>query len=52
MDVNVFGALAVSEALRDNIVASGQKKIIAITSGLGAPSPSPGACPEAPTTTA
>ena len=35
MDVNVFGALAVSEALRDNIVASGQKKIIAITSGLG-----------------
>jgi NAD(P)-dependent dehydrogenase (short-subunit alcohol dehydrogenase family) len=35
MDVNVFGALAVSEALRDNVAASGQKKIIAITSGLG-----------------
>jgi NAD(P)-dependent dehydrogenase (short-subunit alcohol dehydrogenase family) len=35
MDVNVFGALAVSEALRDNVIASGTKKIIAITSGLG-----------------
>ncbi len=35
MDVNVFGALAVSEALRDNVIASDQKKIIAITSGLG-----------------
>jgi len=35
MDVNVFGALAVSEALRDNVSASVQKKIIAITSGLG-----------------
>jgi NAD(P)-dependent dehydrogenase (short-subunit alcohol dehydrogenase family) len=35
MDVNVFGALAVSEALRDNVAASGTKKIVAITSGLG-----------------
>jgi NAD(P)-dependent dehydrogenase (short-subunit alcohol dehydrogenase family) len=35
MDVNVFGALAVSEALRDNVISSGSKKIIAITSGLG-----------------
>ena len=35
MDVNVFGVLAVSEALRDNVSASTQKKIIAITSGLG-----------------
>jgi NAD(P)-dependent dehydrogenase (short-subunit alcohol dehydrogenase family) len=35
MDVNVFGALAVSEALRDNVIASSKKKIIAITSGLG-----------------
>ena len=35
MDVNVFGALAVSEALRDNVVASSKKKIIAMTSGLG-----------------
>lgn len=35
MDVNVFGALAVSEALRDNVIASRAKKIIAITSGLG-----------------
>jgi len=33
--VNVFGALAVSEALRDNVIASSKKKIIAITSGLG-----------------
>jgi NAD(P)-dependent dehydrogenase (short-subunit alcohol dehydrogenase family) len=35
MDVNVFGVLAVSEALRDNVSASTQKKIIALTSGLG-----------------
>jgi NAD(P)-dependent dehydrogenase (short-subunit alcohol dehydrogenase family) len=35
MDVNVFGALAVSEALRDNVIASSKKTIIAITSGLG-----------------
>jgi NAD(P)-dependent dehydrogenase (short-subunit alcohol dehydrogenase family) len=35
MDVNVFGALAVSEALRDNVIASSEKKIVAITSGLG-----------------
>lgn len=35
MDVNAFGPLAVSEALRDNVIASTQKKIIAITSGAG-----------------
>ena len=35
MDVNAFGALAVSEALRANVVSSTQKKIIAITSGAG-----------------
>jgi NAD(P)-dependent dehydrogenase (short-subunit alcohol dehydrogenase family) len=35
MDVNVYGALAVSEALRDNVIASSSKRIIAITSGLG-----------------
>lgn len=35
MDVNVFGALAVSEALRENVIASSKKKIIALTSGLG-----------------
>jgi NAD(P)-dependent dehydrogenase (short-subunit alcohol dehydrogenase family) len=35
MDVNAFGALAVSEALRANVAASTQRKIVAITSGLG-----------------
>ena len=35
VDVNVFGALAVSEALADNVVASQQKKIVALTSGYG-----------------
>lgn len=35
MDVNVFGVLAVSEALRENVIAGTQKKIIAISSGLG-----------------
>jgi NAD(P)-dependent dehydrogenase (short-subunit alcohol dehydrogenase family) len=35
MDVNAFGPLAVSEAFRDNVVASKQKKIVALTSGLG-----------------
>lgn len=35
MNVNAFGALAVSEALHENVIASGQKKIIAITSGAG-----------------
>jgi NAD(P)-dependent dehydrogenase (short-subunit alcohol dehydrogenase family) len=35
MDVNSFGPLAVSQALRENVMASSQKKIIAITSGLG-----------------
>jgi NAD(P)-dependent dehydrogenase (short-subunit alcohol dehydrogenase family) len=35
VDVNSFAPLAVSEALRDNVVASRQKKIITVTSGLG-----------------
>jgi NAD(P)-dependent dehydrogenase (short-subunit alcohol dehydrogenase family) len=35
MDVNAFGALAVSQALRANVLASRQKKIVALTSGLG-----------------
>jgi NAD(P)-dependent dehydrogenase (short-subunit alcohol dehydrogenase family) len=35
MGVNAFGALAVSEALHENVAASQQKKIIAITSGAG-----------------
>ncbi len=35
MQTNVYGALAVSEALLPNIIASQQKKIIAVTSGAG-----------------
>ncbi len=35
MDTNVFGAWAVTEAFRDNVVASEQKKIVALTSLLG-----------------
>jgi len=35
MDTNVFGAFAVSEAFRENVAASEQKKIIALTSLLG-----------------
>lgn len=35
MNINAFGALAVSEALHNNVIASGQKKIVAITSGAG-----------------
>ncbi len=35
MDVNAYGPLAVSEAFRDNVAMSKQKKIIAITSGIG-----------------
>lgn len=35
VDVNDFGALAVSEALRENVAASQLKKIVAVTSGLG-----------------
>jgi NAD(P)-dependent dehydrogenase (short-subunit alcohol dehydrogenase family) len=35
MAVNVYGALAVSEAFVPNIVASEQKKIIGVTSGVG-----------------
>lgn len=35
MDVNAFAPLAVSQAFSDNIAASKQKKIVAVTSGLG-----------------
>ena len=35
MGVNVFGALAVSDALRENIIASKEKKIVALTSAFG-----------------
>lgn len=35
MNVNAFGALAVSQALHENVIASSQKKIVAITSGAG-----------------
>ncbi len=35
MDVNVYGALAVSQAFRANVAASSHGRIIALTSGLG-----------------
>ncbi len=35
MDVNVYGAIAVTEAFRDNVVASDEKKIVALTSLMG-----------------
>jgi len=35
MDVNVFGPMRMSEAFADHVAASGQKKIVALTSGLG-----------------
>ncbi len=35
LDVNAFGPLAVSQALRTHVLASRQKKIVALTSGLG-----------------
>jgi len=35
MAVNTYGPLALSEALRANVIASTQKKIVAITSGSG-----------------
>jgi NAD(P)-dependent dehydrogenase (short-subunit alcohol dehydrogenase family) len=35
LNVNVFGPLAVSEAFRENVIASEGKKIISMTSGLG-----------------
>jgi NAD(P)-dependent dehydrogenase (short-subunit alcohol dehydrogenase family) len=35
MDVNAFAPLAVSEAFRDNVIASKEKKILAVTSGAG-----------------
>jgi NAD(P)-dependent dehydrogenase (short-subunit alcohol dehydrogenase family) len=33
MDVNALGPLVVSEAFRDNVIASKEKKIVAVTSG-------------------
>ena len=35
MAVNVFGALAVSEAFREHVAASTQKKLVPVTSGAG-----------------
>ena len=35
MDVNVYGALAVADAFRTQVAASGQKKIVSITSRSG-----------------
>ena len=35
MAVNVYGALAVAEAFRENVAASRQKKIVSVTSGSG-----------------
>jgi NAD(P)-dependent dehydrogenase (short-subunit alcohol dehydrogenase family) len=35
LDVNAFGPLAVSQALRAHVLKSRQKKIVALTSGLG-----------------
>ena len=35
MGVNVYGVLAVSEAFREHVAASDQKKIVGITSGAG-----------------
>ena len=35
MAVNVYGALAVAEAFRENVAASQHKKIVAVTSGSG-----------------
>jgi NAD(P)-dependent dehydrogenase (short-subunit alcohol dehydrogenase family) len=35
MDVNAFAPLAITEAFRDNIVSSKQKKVVALTSSLG-----------------
>lgn len=42
MEVNALGPLAVSQALRDNVIASQGKKIVAVTSGLGSISRSGG----------
>lgn len=35
MNVNAIGALKLSEALKPNLLAGGQKKVFALTSGLG-----------------
>ena len=47
MDVNAFAPLAVTEAFRDNVVASKEKKVVAVTSGLGSISRS-GGMPKGP----
>jgi len=47
MDVNAFGPLAVSQAFRDNVIASHERKIVAVTSGLGSISRS-GGMPKGP----
>ena len=47
MDVNAFAPLAVSEAFRDNVIASKEKKILAVTSGAGSISRS-GGMPKGP----
>jgi NAD(P)-dependent dehydrogenase (short-subunit alcohol dehydrogenase family) len=47
MDINAFAPLAVSEAFRDNIIASKDKKILAVTSGAGSISRS-GGMPKGP----
>lgn len=41
MDVNTFGALAVTEAFLDNVKVSGQKKVVSITSGASSVSRAP-----------
>ncbi len=47
MDVNAFAPLAVSEAFRENVIASKGKKILAVTSGAGSISRS-GGMPKGP----
>jgi NAD(P)-dependent dehydrogenase (short-subunit alcohol dehydrogenase family) len=47
MGINAFAPLAVSEAFRDNVIASKDKKILAVTSGAGSISRS-GGMPKGP----
>jgi NAD(P)-dependent dehydrogenase (short-subunit alcohol dehydrogenase family) len=47
MDINAFAPLAVSEAFRGNVIASKDKKILAVTSGAGSISRS-GGMPKGP----
>lgn len=48
VDVNTFGAIAVSEAFRDNVVASQQKKLIAVGSYMGNPTKIEDVVPKGP----